>query len=190
MRHLAGSCTKSGEAAKILEDNAVTLLITTQVLEEGSGIDLINLAKQARPGIKTLLFLQHNNLSLFEAAISSHSDGIVLETEMGTGHVIEAIKRVASGGFYLEPLVGEALSGICHGPNPKLNDKELKVMQKVVYGLTDREIGNALHCASDTVKYHLKQTYNKLGVHSRTRGAICVVLMGLVDPPIPLTPEQ
>jgi len=45
-----------------------------------------------------------------------------------------------------------------------------------------------LHLATDTVKYHLKQVYQKLNLHSRTRAAISLVLLGLVAPPKPLLP--
>ena len=188
MPHLAGSCTTSTEADKLLQEKVVSLLITTQILEEGSGIELIKKAKTLHPEIKTLLFLEHSNTSLFEAAIGTNSDGIVLESEMGTGHVIEAIRRISEGGFYLEPLIAEALSGSWEGLNHKLSEREIEVMQRVVYGQTDKEIGESLYCTSDAVKYHLKHVYNKLGVHNRTRAAICVLLMGLVDPPKPLTP--
>jgi len=62
-------------------------------------------------------------------------------------------------------------------------------MQEVANGLNDREIGERLHIATDTVKYHLKQVYLKLSVHSRTRAAISLVLLGLVAPPRPLLPD-
>ena len=61
-------------------------------------------------------------------------------------------------------------------------------MKYVVCGLSDREIGEEIHLAMDTVKYHLKQVFVKLGIHNRTRAAISLVLMGLVPPPRPLLP--
>jgi len=190
MPHLAGSCTKMSEAEGIIQGDSVSLLISTQILEEGCGIDLIRFAKKLKPDIKTLLFLEHSSMALFQAAVETNSDGIVLESEMGTGHVIEAISRISRGGFYLEPLIAKALNGSREGPSQKLSSKELEVMQSVVYGLTDKEIGESIFCTSDTVKYHLKNVYNKLGVHNRTRAAICVLLMGLVGPPKPLTPAS
>jgi DNA-binding NarL/FixJ family response regulator len=63
-------------------------------------------------------------------------------------------------------------------------------MQEVANGRSDREIGEHLHLATDTVKYHLKQVYQKLSVHSRTRAAISLVLLGLVMPPSPLLPSS
>ena len=110
-----------------------SLVICTQLLEEGSGLQLVKRIKQLGQDAQTLLFLQHNNLPLLQEALKSHSDGIVLESEMGSGHVVEALKVVASGGMYLEPLIGQQLAGSQISKNPGLSARELEVMQQVVY---------------------------------------------------------
>jgi DNA-binding NarL/FixJ family response regulator len=187
--HLAGSCTTYNEGLELYLAKRPSLVVCTQLLEEGSGLELVERIKEIEPHLPTLLFLQHRNLPLFQQAVKTHSDGIVLETEMGSGHVVEALKTVSKGGLYLEPLIAEALAGSQKGSNPGLTPRELEVMQQVVCGLNDREIGESIHIATDTVKYHLKQVYAKLGIHNRTRAAISLVLMGLVRPPSPLIPD-
>jgi len=187
---LAGSCTTLEEALLICREKQPTLLITTQLLEEGSGLELVVQAKRLQPALRSLLFLQYDHRTLLEAAVNTHSDGIVLESEMGSGHVITALHTVSKGGFYLEPKIAAELHGSSRGRNPGLSARELEVMQEVANGLNDREIGQRLHIATDTVKYHLKQVYQKLSVHSRTRAAISLMLMGLVSPPRPLLPQQ
>lgn len=187
---LAGSCTTFTEALEACRTQHPTLLITTQLLEEGSGLDLIVQAKRIQPSLRSLLFLQYDHRTLLEEAVKTHSDGIVLESEMGSGHVIAALQTVSKGGFYLEPKIARLLHGSRCGHDPGLSTRELKVMQEVANGHNDREIGEILRLATDTVKYHLKQVYKKLNVHSRTRAAISLVLMGLVAPPTPLLPES
>ena len=186
--NLAGSCTTLTEALRICNTTPPTLLITTQLLEEGSGLELVVAAKAQHPEIRTLLFLQHSHRTLLEEAVKTHSDGIVLEQEMGSGHVIKALRTVSQGGIYLEPSIAKQLHGSSRGRDPGLSPRELMVMQEVANGRSDREIGDQLHLSIDTVKYHLKQVYLKLNAHSRTRAAISLVLMGLVEPPKPLLP--
>lgn len=186
--NLVGSCTTLTEAIRICNERTPTLLITTQLLEEGSGLELIVEAKAQHPEIRTLLFLQHSHRTLLEEAVKTHSDGLVLEQEMSSGHVTKALYTVSQGGFYLEPSIAKQLHGSSRGRNPGLSPRELAVMQEVANGHSDREISEHLHLSIDTVKYHLKQVYLKLNAHSRTRAAISLVLMGLVEPPKPLLP--
>lgn len=103
--------------------------------------------------------------------------------------MLAALRTVSKGGVYLEPCIAAELHGSLKGRDPGLTTRELEVMREVAAGHNDRETGERLHLATDTVKYHLKQIYQKLGVHSRTRAAISLVLMGLVEPPRPLLPE-
>jgi DNA-binding NarL/FixJ family response regulator len=186
--HLSGSCTTSAEALELFARKRPTLVISTQLLEEGSGIELISAIKERDPHMRTLLFLQHNNLPLYHQAVKTHSDGIVLETEIGSGHIVQAIKTVSKGGMYLEPCIAKALAGSALLKDPGMTARELEIMHYVVCGFNDREIGEKIYLATDTVKYHLKQIYAKLGIHNRTRAAITMVLMGLVEPPNPLIP--
>jgi DNA-binding NarL/FixJ family response regulator len=188
--HLAGSCTTLQEGIELFLRKRPSLVITTQLLEEGSGFELISAIKDADPHLRTLLFLQHNNLRVFQEAVKTHSDGIVLESEMGSGHVIHALRTISRGGMYLEPVIAEQLTGSITSHDHGLSERELEVMQQVVRGLNDREIGEAIHIATTTVKYHLKQIYGKLNIHNRTRAAITLVLMGLVQPPRPLIPQS
>ena len=187
---LAGSVTTEGEAIAHLEHSPPTLLISTQLLEEGSGLSVIETAKTRFPEVRSLLFLQHDNLPLIEKALATHSDGILLEKDMGSGHAMAAIRTVSNGGFYLDPLLASRIVGSRRRGDPQLSRRELEVMQQVVFGLNDRDVGLQLHLTVNTVKTHLKEVYQKLGVHNRTRAAIALLLMGLVNPPDPLLPNH
>ena len=76
--HLLGACTTLNESLQICRERQPTLLITTQLLEQGSGLELITAAKQLLPDLRTLLFLQYEHRTLLEQAMKTHSDGIVL----------------------------------------------------------------------------------------------------------------
>jgi DNA-binding NarL/FixJ family response regulator len=78
--HLIGSCTTFDKGLELCLSKDPTLVIVTQLLEEGSGLDLVNAVKKGNPHLRTLLFLQHKNLPLFQEAVKTHSDGIVLDS--------------------------------------------------------------------------------------------------------------
>lgn len=187
---LAGSFTTEAEALEQLDQQPPTLLISTQLLERGSGLTLVETAKARFPDLRTLLFLQHDNLPLVELALSTHSDGILLESGMGSGQAMTALRTVSRGGFYVDPNLAAKVVGRRQRAGLHLSQRELEVMQQVVFGLNDRDIGLQLHLTVNTVKTHLKEVYQKLSVHNRTRAAIALLLMGLVHPPEPLVPDH
>jgi DNA-binding NarL/FixJ family response regulator len=56
------------------------------------------------------------------------------------------------------------------------------VLQLVVEGKTNQEIGLALGISEKTVEKHLEAVYAKLGVASRVEAAVHAVRAGLVPP--------
>ena len=50
-----------------------------------------------------------------------------------------------------------------------LSQREIKILQLIAQGLSNREIGERLFLALDTVKGHNRKIYGKLGVKNRTQ---------------------
>jgi LuxR family maltose regulon positive regulatory protein len=64
-------------------------------------------------------------------------------------------------------------------PDP-LNEHELKVLRLVAAGFSNREVGEELYLSVNTVKWHLKHTYEKLDVHSRMAAVTRAQELGLL----------
>ncbi len=54
----------------------------------------------------------------------------------------------------------------------ELTEREIEVLQLVILGYSNKEIGKKLFITNHTVKAHLTQIYKKLGVTNRTAAAI------------------
>jgi two-component system response regulator DevR len=52
-----------------------------------------------------------------------------------------------------------------------LSERETAVLEAVARGLSNREIGRQLWISEQTVKFHLRNVYRKLGISSRTEAA-------------------
>ena len=61
-----------------------------------------------------------------------------------------------------------------------LSERETTVLEAVARGLSNREIGRELWISEQTVKFHLRNVYRKLGVSSRTEAARHAYRTGLV----------
>lgn len=60
-----------------------------------------------------------------------------------------------------------------------LSKREMTVLRLVEMGRTNKEIARDLFVSEDTVKYHLKNIYGKLGAHRRTEAVARAQLLGL-----------
>jgi DNA-binding NarL/FixJ family response regulator len=63
---------------------------------------------------------------------------------------------------------------------PHLTRREAEVLRHVAAGLSNPEVGRALHISETTVKTHLVHVFEKLGVHDRTAAATAALAQGLL----------
>jgi two-component system, NarL family, response regulator len=91
--------------------------------------------------------------------------------------MLDAIRKVHQGQKYIPSAVAEKLVGRLN--STALTDRELEVLQLLVIGRSNAEIGTALSISERTVKFHLNNIFHKLGVNDRTQAAIQALKRGL-----------
>jgi len=67
-----------------------------------------------------------------------------------------------------------------HYPPPMLTERELEVLSLVVQGATNMEISESLQISPHTVKSHVINIFNKLGVNDRTQAAVAALRHQLI----------
>ncbi len=88
--------------------------------------------------------------------------------------VFEADERKSEGESYLPPVPPD------QPLIEPLSQRELKVLQLIAQGLSNREIGERLFLALDTVKGHNRRIFDKLQVQSRTEAVARAHELGLL----------
>lgn len=66
-----------------------------------------------------------------------------------------------------------------------LTRRERQVLEHAALGRSNREIGEALHIAEQTVKNHLNNAMRKLSLHDRTHAVVFAIGSGLISLPVP-----
>ncbi len=89
-----------------------------------------------------------------------------------------AIRNVDAGQQLLSEKVARRLAE--RQQRPELTRRELDVLQMLIKGRSNKEIGAALFLCEDTVKAHFKTLFAKLKVQDRTEAAIYAIRHGIV----------
>jgi DNA-binding NarL/FixJ family response regulator len=123
-------------------------------------------------------------LSTFEGDAEIHSAlqagarGYLLKS-MPPPELIEMIRRVHSGMTSVPAAVAVPLAE--HLSDEALTAREIEVLQRVADGNRNREIGQQLFIAEDTVKRHMKNMTQKLNAKDRTQAITIAVRRGIIS---------
>jgi DNA-binding CsgD family transcriptional regulator len=100
------------------------------------------------------------------------------------------MRPVSEGEIDMDAWIGVASRADGNGPRPavagiplpcdELTAGELRVLQMLASGATNREIAAHAQISENTVKFHLKNVYGKLGVSSRAAAVFMASRLGLV----------
>ena len=67
-----------------------------------------------------------------------------------------------------------------HDPASDLTPREMEVLQLLIKGLSNKEIGEVLGCTENTAKFHIKNILGKLEVNDRTEAATAAFHRGIL----------
>lgn len=92
--------------------------------------------------------------------------------------LLHTIREVLAGRRWVSPQVAAQMAE--HTPHIALSPRELDVLKLIAEGLRNKEIGDRLTIAEDTVKIHIKNIFAKLNVIDRTQAVVSAVQRGII----------
>lgn len=151
------------------------------------GIEATQAIKAQFPDMRVVMLTSHTDETEIIAALSSGADAYCIKgTDVES--LANAIRVAASGAAYLDPQIAQKVMQNLTPARPKvpgneglLSDREREVLELIVEGLSNTEIGQKLYLSPNTVKTYVKGLMNKLVVSDRVQAAVAAVRRGLVD---------
>ncbi|MBP2366408.1 response regulator [Pseudonocardia parietis] len=114
-------------------------------------------------------------------ALAEGAGGFVLKTG-DPREIVDGVRAVAAGGAYLSPRMARRVLDLYahrhrrrradHAAVAALSERERTVLGLLGAGLSNAEIGRALHVVEGTVKAHVSAVLDRLGVRNRVQAAI------------------
>jgi two-component system nitrate/nitrite response regulator NarL len=140
--------------------------IPTRVIVLTAAEDDRDVVRAMRLGARGVV-LKQSASDLLLKSIRKVADGEIWLDNRMTAEVIDAFKKSAEAGQRRE--------------KPLLSDREKEIVQLVAQGFRNREIGEKLFISEQTVKNHLHNIFDKLGVSDRLELALYAIHHRLID---------
>lgn len=110
-------------------------------------------------------------------ALQAGARGYLLKGMFGD-ELLDAIRAVHAGKTRIPPVVAERLASRMGGS--ELTGREMAVLELIVAGKSNKEIGADLSISEATVKTHINNLLSKMNVTDRTQAATAAIQRGLV----------
>ena len=156
------------------------------------GLACLTAIKELEHPVAVVMVTLYDDRRYVLEAIRRGAAGYVLK-DASTRDILATIAAVSDGQLAVEPgLLREALLAQPDEPPSAettrsraeafaLTPRELEALRLLADGMTNKEIGNALSIAEDTVKKHVQNIIWKLRAADRTQAAIIAYRSGLLD---------
>jgi DNA-binding NarL/FixJ family response regulator len=182
---------ESAEGAVEQADEYQPDLVLLDVLMPGlSGLDVVDKILAASPNAQVVLLTGSESEDDMLRALKAGARGYILK-DTPFPALVESIKAVVEGGATLSPQMAGKLFDVCRqllrhqellqARKPTLTGRELEVLQLVARGMTSKEIGHDLFISENTVKNHIRNILDKLGLHSRNEAVLYAVREDLIS---------
>jgi two-component system, NarL family, response regulator DevR len=146
------------------------------------GIDGIEACRDIRAqnsDVHVLMLTSFGDERAVMSSILAGAGGFMLK-EVRTQQLVEAMRVVGRGGSTLDPQSAASVIDQIRKGNvvteedriaSELNERELKILDLIAEGMTNREIGAQLYLSEKTVKHHVSDILAKLGMTRRVEAA-------------------
>jgi DNA-binding NarL/FixJ family response regulator len=142
-------------------------------------------AEIRRLGLPTrvLALSAYTDDAVIQGMVQAGALGYLLKEEAPAA-IVDAVRAAARGEGRWSAAVASRLAAWAVRPaaseaNADLTSRELEVVRLLARGWDNQRIGQELHISEHTVRFHLRNIREKIGVQTRTEAAVWAVRSGL-----------
>ncbi len=139
-----------------------------------NGIEAVGKINQTHPGIMIIMQTVFNDNERIFQSITAGASGYLLKNTSPV-RILEAVREAANGGAPMTPSIAHKILEVFRSKKPalpakeqsQLNDRQQEILDCIFNGMSYKLIAEKLFISVDTVRYHVKNIYEILHVHSR-----------------------
>ncbi|HEV2092725.1 MAG TPA: response regulator transcription factor [Rubrobacter sp.] len=175
---VVGSSSTGDEAGALVAETKPDVIVTQLDMQPKTAEEVISGLRRVSPGSRIVVLTLWDNLRYLQAVSKMGIDAYLHKSSSAEELLatIGAVSRDPGGGNAVISIPRGLLQRLGDGPAGGLSERETEVLVLAARGLSNRRIAEELHLAEATVKRHLANVYQKVGVNSRNE-AVRTALM-------------
>lgn len=187
---VVGEADDAEEAISEAESLQPELVLLDILMPGISGLDAVEKIRAVSPGSRVVMLSASESEEDLLECIKAGARGYLVK-DAPFGELATSLHSVAAGGAALSGLMAgkllDVLSQLLRHQDftaprrPALTGREIEVLEHVAKGLTSKEIGHVLFISENTVKNHVRNILDKLGLHSRNEAVLYAIREQLIE---------
>lgn len=143
-----------------------------------SGVEVITQVRASYPHARFIVLTTYDGDEDIYRALQAGARAYLLKG-MTVDVLVSTIRSVHAGKSCIPPVIAQRLAE--RMATEQLTHREQDVLEQIVRGKSNKEIGTELDISEATVKTHINNLLGKLGVTDRTQAATAAIQRGLVQ---------
>jgi len=174
---VCGEAVNGRQAVELTKQLGPDVIVLDVTMPELNGLEATRQILKAIPKAEVLILTMHESEKLVSEVLAAGAHGYILKADTSR-LLISAVASLAQHQPFFTGKVSEVLlSGYLNpgeigkaaaGPVPHLTAREREIVQLLVEGKTNKEVGGALGVSVKTVDAHRANVMHKLDLHSVT----------------------
>ena len=175
---VVGEAADGAEAIQEFETRHPDVTLIDLRLPKMSGVEVIQRIRADHAQARFIVLTTYDGDEDIYRALQAGARAYLLKG-MTVEVLISTIRSVHAGKSIIPPAIAQRLAE--RMGTEQLTQREQDVLEQIVRGKSNKEIGVALEISEATVKTHINNLLGKLGVEDRTQAATAAIQRGLVQ---------
>ena len=181
---LVGEASDGRSALSVIEQLAPDVAVLDVSMPELDGIQVLKALRRDERHTAVLLLSGSTHAEGTYGAIAAGAAGYLLKTAENDT-ICDAIRTCARGGTIFSPELHDSLATEIRAreqqQRPLLSPRELEILRMTAGGSSAAAIADELHLSIATVRTHIQNGYQKLGVSDRAAAVAAAMRLGLIE---------
>jgi len=170
-------CTDGRDLIQRARETAPDVVLVDRHLPECNSLEAAQLIRESFPHMRVAILDASDDEGIILSALGMGATGYIDSKQMGGDELLKSIELIAEGEVVLSgsltPKIAEEQSSVSQDQKgdiesaTALSDREIEIAKLVGEGATNKEIAQKLVLTENTVKVHIRNILEKLGLRNK-----------------------